>query len=828
MNNSLSSWIKKLLGRLNRHAIPSKRVASRRAVFRIRYDRFREILALNDSTLELIADIEELLAARRRFSLELVVRRVRKAAMDVFVMVKNLNQIGDDGHLALYESLRDLDRLLEAEVNPPKEPTQGRYVIPLQELRRADGGLAGSKMANLGEVRAECGFETPAGFVITTEAFLRFMMDGQLRDQCERLDVGLDLENSREFVTSCRGLQEAILATPVPAEIADSIRQAFQTCFPDPETLVAVRSSAVGEDTAVSSHAGLYSTELNVDAARLLQAYRTVLASMFSATAVSYRFQRGLTVCDSPMAVGCVEMIRPRCSGILFSRLPDEPEADAVMISATAGIASGLASGIENAETWVITASRVGSAGGSLLSRNEIAGLMEAARRLESHFGAPQDIEWAIDQNGILKILQTRPFATVQVNGDAGETLAADQPPILEGGFVACPGVGSGPAVVKSTDDDLSDFPEDSVLIARHSTPAFAQIMNRCAAIVTDVGSPIGHMSSLSREFQIPTIVGLEGATRTIEDGRLITVDAGACRVFDGIIAHDVRKTRAQNITDSPALERLRRIARFVTPLTMTDPASAEFHPGNCRSLHDITRYVHEKALEVMFHYSDVATVDDSSSVQLQAKLPIRVEIFDVGGGVTAMDAPKAIRPEHILSAPMQAFLEGLLEPRIRWDLPRPVSMRGFLSVLGESMTAQPVDTTEIGRVSYAIISDRYMNFSTKAGYHFSTIDTYCGRSINKNYIHFRFFGGAADEDRRRRRIQFVSAVVNALDFKVQIRSETLFAGLDKYKSEDILSRLVVLGRLTLCARQLDMLMDSDASPDFFARAFLAGEWHKF
>jgi pyruvate,water dikinase len=176
----------------------------------------------------------------------------------------------------------------------------------------------------------------------------------------------------------------------------------------------------------------------------------------------------------------------------------------------------------------------------------------------------------------------------------------------------------------------------------------------------------------------------------------------------------------------------------------------------------------------------------------------------------------------------MKAFLEGLLEPGIRWDLPRPISMRGFFSVLGESMTGPPPDSIQIGRLSYAIVSDRYMNFSTKAGYHFSTIDTYCGRSVNKNYIHFRFTGGAADSQRRERRIRFVSKILAALDFDVQTKGDTLAARLSKYGSEGIKSRLASLGRLTLCVRQLDMLMDADTSPDYFARAFLAKEWQRF
>jgi pyruvate,water dikinase len=306
-------------------------------------------------------------------------------------------------------------------------------------------------------------------------------------------------------------------------------------------------------------------------------------------------------------------------------------------------------------------------------------------------------------------------------------------------------------------------------------------------------------------------------------------VDAATCRVYGEKIPCQAPLSRRQPVAGSPAFERFRRISRLVTPLILTDPASGEFHPENCRSLHDVTRYVHEKAFEAMFHYGDIATVKDNCSVRLEAKLPIRVEIFDVGGGLSPISPPQnAVGPEHVLSIPMKAFLQGLLEPRIRWDLPRPVSMRGFLSVLGESMAGRPAEAGEIGRISYAIISDRYMNFSTKAGYHFSTIDTYCGKSVNKNYIHFRFLGGAAAEERRRRRVQFLSKTVGALDFTVQVKGDALVARLDKYNAEDIQARLVTLGRLTLCARQLDMLMDNDSSPDIFARAFLAEEWHKF
>lgn len=85
----------------------------------------------------------------------------------------------------------------------------------------------------------------------------------------------------------------------------------------------------------------------------------------------------------------------------------------------------------------------------------------------------------------------------------------------------------------------------------------------------------------------------------------------------------------------------------------------------------------------------------------------------------------------------MQAFLEGLLDPRIVWDQPRPVSALGFMSVMGENIAGPPALSRGVGGASFAVISDRYMNLSTKAGYHLSTLDVYCGQSQNKNCIRF-------------------------------------------------------------------------------------------
>jgi pyruvate,water dikinase len=799
------------------------------AAFRFLYQRFREILALNDATLELIADIEERLACRGPVALAAMERRVRKASLDVFVMVKDLNQIAQGSYGELYGALRRLNAGLERELEAAV-PLVGCLVEPLRGLRAGAAPNVGAKMANLGEAARLGGFEVPRGFAITTVAVARFLAGAGLWERCEGLEEILERDGPQALLAISETLGREIAGAQLPDEVTHAVSEAVLATFGASDVRLAVRSSAVGEDSAGTSHAGLYETVLDVPASSIGDAYRTVVASAFSSPAVAYRLERGLPLRESLMAVGCVEMVTPRCSGILYSRPPDDPGAGEVVISVTPGVGAAVAAGELDAVVARLTPGRGHEALLGLMSGEEADGLYAVARRLEAHFGSPQDVEWAIDGAGRLVVLQSRPVAAARMPGPGEEaTLPAGQV-LLAGGYGVFAGVAAGPVVSVRDARDLAVFPVGGVLVALHSSPAFAAVMGRCAAIVTDVGSPTGHMASLAREFAIPTIVGAAGALATLAAGRMVTVDARRCRVLDGGEPRvDVARRERVAGPDSPALARLRRLGRLVTPLTLTDATSSGFAPEACSSLHDITRFVHEKAYDVMFHYGDVASEDRHHSFRLDARLPIVIRVFDVGGGISTEKQPGGrVRPEEITSVPLRWLLAGLLEPRIRWDQPRPVSVRGFLSVLSESVAGPPPEIQHLGRLSYAIVSDQYLNFSTKAGYHFQTVDAYCGASQNKNYVHFRFHGGAADAERRARRVKFLSAVLTALDFAVVTRGDMLTARFDKYPADAIGAKLAALGRLTLCARQLDMLMDSDAHAGEFARAFLAGEWEHF
>jgi pyruvate,water dikinase len=803
---------------------------------RFMYERFREILSLNDSTLQLIADIEDRLSGRKSFSMNMIGQRIRQAEMDVFIMIKNLDQLRPGHYVQLYDSLRKIRAEIESGLSTSRELPSGPLVIPLSKLNSSFCDSVGNKMANLGEIRNVLGLAVPDGFAVTTRAFIRFMSQDDLMSQgdiwqrAEKLDGVLEEYGSRVVEEACREVQQAIIGAPMPPDLEQMILKAYDELDSSGNCLVAVRSSAVGEDKE-ASHAGQFQTELNVSRKWLLDAYRWVLASAFGLSPVMYRLKHGLSSSDAYMAVGCLEMIEPRSSGIAFSRSFADLIADKVEISVTRGLSDAGSGVAVNPEEIIISPSDSTSARSSILKDGELAQLVAVSRQLEKHFGAPQDIEWAIDQSGKLYILQCRPMtASTSVSLERRPAIAVDKEPILGGGFSACPGFGAGPVFQIRNDADLAAFPDNGVLVSPHSSPKYSQVMNRCSAIVTERGSPIGHMSILAREYGVPTIVGLHGATEQLRNGRFITVDAASRRIYDGVaFSGDTRDLRLTRLAETQAVRKLRRVAEHVTPLNLIDSASSIFSPTHCRSLHDITRYVHEKVFETMFYLGDKAALTAEDTHILEGNIPYIVHILDVGGGLAQRDEPKRkVGYSDILSVPMKSFLEGLSDRRIMWDKPRAVSAKGFMSVLGESIAGLPAEVQGVGRVSFAIIADRYMNFSTKAGYHFNTVDTYCGKNINKNYIHFRFEGGAASEVRRARRCQFLNRVLSALDFKAQCRGDVLVARIEKYDSELLRARLVDLGRLTLCSRQLDMLMDSDDSPEIFARSFLAGEMDKF
>jgi pyruvate,water dikinase len=193
--------------------------------------------------------------------------------------------------------------------------------------------------------------------------------------------------------------------------------------------------------------------------------------------------------------------------------------------------------------------------------------------------------------------------------------------------------------------------------------------------------------------------------------------------------------------------------------------------------------------------------------------------VYDLGGGVAA-GAAETVGPSDIVSAPFLALIGGLTDARLRWAGPVGFDLRGFMSVVAHSAA----DDQRYGEPSFVLCSAEYVHFSSRLAYHFATVDAMCSPSDNRNYVRFLFHGGAATADRRECRAHFLATVLGRSGFEVKRKGDRLQADQGKRGVAGIREALGTVGRLLGSARQMDMVMDSRATAEAYAEAFLAGD----
>jgi pyruvate,water dikinase len=622
-----------------------------------------------------------------------------------------------------------------------------------------------------------------------------------------------------------------------------------------------MRSSAVGEDSDVT-FAGQYATALNVRRDHLLQTYKEIVASKFTPRAIFYWKDKGFNEGDIAMSVGCLAMIAARTSGIMYSQNPSNPSQSTVIISAVWGLGQYAVSGqvspnvyvmaredgrilekrIPRQEVMLVCHQLAGTIempvpeadqGRACLNDEILEKLFSYIFKLENHYGKPQDVEWAIDEEGNLFILQTRPLRISSNAKVLEETPLPEIAPerlLIDWGVVASPGVGAGPVYLVKQDQDLILFPQGGVLVVKHTAPKYVTVMNRAAAIITDIGNVTGHMASLAREFQVPTIVDTREATLLLKTGQEVTVDAVRNKIYEGVIEELIEKEKKKeesSLKQTAILKKLEEVLSAIVPLNLIDPKAESFKPQNCRTFHDLTRYIHEVSIQEMFRFNEEEkSTKEEQAKRLQSDLPINLYLIDLDGGLTHSLRPrKNVTPEEITSVPMMALWRGLTHPGVSWTGMVDVDLKGFASVMFNTLSDSARYGQTMGNRSYALISREYMNFSSRLAYHFSTVDTYCSKVKNNNYITFNFMGGGSSSERRARRARFISGVLKALDFEVELKGDWLMGKLMKYEGKVTEEKLDYLGRLMCCSRQLDMVMYSDSVVDWYINAFMEGNY---
>jgi pyruvate,water dikinase len=264
----------------------------------------------------------------------------------------------------------------------------------------------------------------------------------------------------------------------------------------------------------------------------------------------------------------------------------------------------------------------------------------------------------------------------------------------------------------------------------------------------------------------------------------------------------------------------LRRVLKKITPLNMVDPYDKNFTPSGCKTYHDITRFIHEKAVEELIDMNYNRHPDtEAKRKKLKSEIPLDLIIIDINGGLKETIDSLTITPDQIQSVPMGAFLSGLSAPGVWSREPMSVDFGSFMSSLTRTFSSHQVNPRYVGQ-NLAVISKEYANISLRLGYHFNMIDAYIGDQINDNYAYFRFLGGVTDTTRRSRRAKFIHEALAQNDFNVDLRGDLVIGRIKKLSPQIMERKMALLGQLVGFTRQLDVQMNSDKQIIKFIKEF--------
>jgi pyruvate, water dikinase len=821
-----------------------------RIEFKARYEQFKRLLTANQKSLEIMADIEQALCSRP-FGMTFVRSACTAVAVNVLHMIISTEQLAPGKYPKLRPRFEAINKAVQEILTPKNAANQGELILPLEAIDRSRIESAGGKMAGLGEIRNRLSIRVPEGFVITTRAYAHFLSAAGLQDEINRLFQATDSHDLAGLYSLSARIQQLIVGAALPDDLSAAILHAWDELekrSPDQRHLrVAMRSSSLFEDSAGASFAGQFRTELNVSRDSVLTAYREVVASKYSAHAITYRLARGFRDEDIPIAVGCIVMVDAVAGGVAYSHNPVDGSDDAVHISSNWGLSKAIVDGSTAFDQFIVTKSypTVRSVIGRKetlytcladeglcrleandekmdapsLTTDQILKLSSLVMQLENYYRTPVDVEWSVDADGGMVILQCRPMQQTWDKPKTGDLQPPAVQPLLTGGVTASPGVTAGPIFIAVKSMDALTFPEGAILVVRQALPQWAGLISRAAGVIAEQGGVAGHLANVAREFRVPALFGCSGAMQQLLPEQMVTLDADHAKVYPGRMEELLTQGEvcANIMVGSPVYELLVQAGRHILPLTLLDPTAPDFHPSNCRTFHDLTRFMHEKSVHEMFNFGREHHFSERAGKQLFYKVPMKWWVLNLDDGFREEITGKYVRLEQITSIPMRAFWDGFAA--IPWDGPPAVDGRGFASVLFQS-TMNPALAT--GRKSsyadknYFMISRNFCNLNSRFGYHFLVMEALVSARSAENYVSFQFKGGAADTARRLKRVRLIGEILETYDFHIDIRQDNLIARIQNFDCETMQKRIKILGHLSLHTRQLDMIMANPVQVQHF------------
>lgn len=815
---------------------------------RSKFTNFLSILENNHLALKTMSDMEEKSLGEYVFDINYLNDSIESIRFNIIKIIENLIDLGGDKYSGLSDTFAKISSDIDHLIYNRDKIEEDSFTVKLQDLDKDQFYRVGSKNANLGEISSKLGINVPRGFAITVWSYIKFISENDIQYKINEKIKSVDISHYDELLKVSDEIRQIIIKSPLPIELSDEILRSYKELNEiNPKGFVAVRSSALGEDTGLS-FAGQYATYLGIKEKELLSAYKKVLASKFTPKAIYYFLSHSLEERDLAMSVGCVEMIDAKSSGVIYTRSPINPDDDYIIVNSIYGLGKYLVDGILNPDIFIVPRNPnelteqivackncrlILDNDGSLIDEDvpedkqyeislepdELKKLVEIAQKLEDHYDQPLDIEWSIDQSGEPVIMQVRPLRILQKHYPIDIIDFSDIKKFHEGGTTVCPGADSGKIFHVNSPNDIPDIPDASVIVTPRPFPGLITAMENAKALITHFGGLASHMATIAREYRLPTISGIEDIDQ-FENGQLVTVDATNRVIYDG---HRGKVIEAFCLDrdfddDDPNLTKLRLALKKISPLKLLNPNDEHFNIAGITTFHDITRYSHQKAMEEMFR--DFYNIHNESKtyIQLKTNLPLEVDLIYIDRKVELYEGVNYIEENDIRSYPMQSFWDGVIEQG--W--PRRLQNEGNTRLNSNSSTRRSDESNrDFSQRSFVILSQDFMILSLKMGYHFSTIEALCTEVPSKNYIKLLFKDGGATLERRERRIRLLTNLLDRMGFENLPTGDFLESRITYESKKEILSKLKLLGKVSLMIKQLDMVLSNDSITDWYTKDFI-------
>jgi len=455
------------------------------------------------------------------------------------------------------------------------------HVAWFKDLNKDSLQVAGGKGTNLG-IMFNLGLPVPPGFAVTAQTYKEYTERTNTRDKIGELLKGLDVEDTDKLQETAKKIQELIVSTPIPDDIAEEIEESYELLgagkgahdlVESEDVFVAVRSSATAEDLPSASFAGQQATYLNIKGKKnVVSAVLACWASLFTARAIYYRERNKFDHMKVYISAIVQKMVNSDQSGIMFTINPSTNNDKEIVIEAVYGLGEMIVGGEINPDLYIVDKEskkikkievkkkEMGmfrDENGQNVKRKieenlqtrqaipetQVLELARLGKKLEEHYNKPQDIEWAIEKDQIF-IVQTRAVTTFnRENSNSSEEGKEERPGIKEEagkillkGETASRGSASGPVKIILKNEDLGKIQKGDVLVAKMTTPDYVPAMQKAVAIITNEGGMTSHAAIVSREMGVPCIVGTGHATEVLKNGELVTVHASRGVVYEGKI----------------------------------------------------------------------------------------------------------------------------------------------------------------------------------------------------------------------------------------------------------------------------------------------------